>query len=395
MQIGIVGKPNVGKSTFFGAATMAPVEIANYPFTTIAANKGVGYVRSKCPCKELGVQCTPHNSGCVDGVRMIPVELLDVAGLVPDAWQGKGLGNQFLDDLRQADALINVIDVSGSTNIEGVPGKPGEHDPREDVEFLRKEIEMWIKEILNNGFNKMARTAKMTGAKPEVIIHERLAGLNITEAQIKTALKDVNPPEDPTKWDDDVMLALAKKLREYGKPMIIAMNKADIAPEGNVELVKGISDMSIVTMAETELALKKANDAKIVEYVPGERSFKIREGVKLNDAQKNALDYMAKNMEKYGGTGVQACLEKAAFEMLDLITVYPVEDENKYTDHFGRVLPDAYLMPRGSTARDLAYKVHTELGEKFIRAVNAKTKRTVGADYVLLDGDVIRIVANR
>ena len=395
MQIGIVGKPNVGKSTFFGAATMAPVEIANYPFTTIAANKGVGYVRSKCPCKELGVQCTPHNSGCVDGIRMIPVELLDVAGLVPDAWQGKGLGNQFLDDLRQADALINVIDVSGSTNIEGVPGKPGEHDPREDVEFLRREIEMWIRDILNNGFNKMARTAKMTGAKPEVILHERLAGLNITEAQIKTALRDVNPPEDPTKWDDDVMLALAKKIREYGKPMIVAMNKADIAPEGNVDLVKSISDMSIVTMAETELALKKANDAKVVDYVPGERSFKIREGVKLNEAQKNALDYMAKNMEKYGGTGVQACLEKAAFEMLDLITVYPVEDENKYTDHFGRVLPDAYLLPRGSTARDLAYKVHTELGDKFIRAVNAKTKRTVGADYVLLDGDVIRIVANR
>ena len=395
MQIGIVGKPNVGKSTFFGAATMAPVEIANYPFTTIAANKGVGYVRSKCPCKELGVQCTPHNSGCVDGIRMIPVELLDVAGLVPDAWQGKGLGNQFLDDLRQADALINVIDVSGSTNIEGVPGKPGEHDPREDVEFLRREIEMWIRDILNNGFNKMARTAKMTGAKPEVILHERLAGLNITETQIKTALRDVNPPDDPTKWDDDVMLALAKKIREYGKPMIVAMNKADIAPEGNVDLVKSISDMSIVTMAETELALKKANEAKVVDYVPGERSFKIREGVKLNDAQKNALDYMAKNMEKYGGTGVQACLEKAAFEMLDLITVYPVEDENKYTDHFGRVLPDAYLLPRGSTARDLAYKVHTELGDKFIRAVNAKTKRTVGADYVLLDGDVIRIVANR
>ncbi|MBQ6547985.1 MAG: redox-regulated ATPase YchF [Candidatus Methanomethylophilaceae archaeon] len=395
MQIGIVGKPNVGKSTFFGAATMAPVEIANYPFTTIAANKGVGYVRSKCPCKELGVQCTPHNSGCVDGIRMIPVELLDVAGLVPDAWQGKGLGNQFLDDLRQADALINVIDVSGSTNIEGVPGKPGEHDPREDVEFLRREIEMWIRDILNNGFNKMARTAKMTGAKPEVILHERLAGLNITEVQIKTALRDVNPPEDPTKWDDDVMLALAKKIREYGKPMIVAMNKADIAPDGNVELVKSISDMSIVTMAETELALKKANEAKVVDYVPGDKSFKIREGVKLNEAQKNALDYMAKNMEKYGGTGVQACLEKAAFEMLDLITVYPVEDENKYTDHFGRVLPDAFLVPRGSTARDLAYRVHTELGEKFIRAVNAKTKRTVGADYVLLDGDVIRIVANR
>ncbi len=395
MQIGIVGKPNVGKSTFFGAATMAPVEIANYPFTTIAANKGVGYVRSKCPCKELGVTCTPHNSGCVDGTRMIPVELLDVAGLVPDAWQGKGLGNQFLDDLRQADALINVIDVSGSTDIEGNPGKPGEHDPQEDVTFLRREIELWIREIINNGFGKIARTAKMTGAKPDVILYERLAGLNVTESEVKAAVRDVNPPEDPTKWDENVMLALAQKIREYGKPMIVAMNKADIAPEGNIERVREISDMAVVTMAETELALKKAHEAKLVDYTPGDKSFRIREGVKLNDNQRKALEYMAENMERNGGTGVQECLEKAAFELLDLITVYPVEDENKYTDHFGRVLPDAFLVPRGSTARDLAYKVHTELGDKFIRAVNAKTKRTVGADYELQDGDVIRIVANR
>ncbi len=395
MQIGIVGKPNVGKSTFFGAATMAPVEIANYPFTTIAANKGVGYVRSKCPCKELGVTCTPHNSGCVDGTRMIPVELLDVAGLVPDAWEGKGLGNQFLDDLRQADALINVIDVSGSTDIEGNPGKPGEHDPCEDVTFLRREIDLWIREILKNGFGKIARTAKMTGAKPDVILYERLAGLKVTENEVKAAVRDVNPPEDPTKWDDDIMLALAQKIREYSKPMIVAMNKADIAPEGNTDKVKAISNLAVVTMAETELALKKAHDAKLVDYTPGDKSFKIRDGVKLNDGQKKALDYMAENMEKNGGTGVQECLEKAAFELLDLITVYPVEDENKYTDHFGRVLPDAFLIPRGSTARDLAYKVHTELGDKFIRAVNAKTKRTVGSDYILQDGDVIRIVANR
>ncbi|MFA6680217.1 MAG: redox-regulated ATPase YchF [Candidatus Methanomethylophilaceae archaeon] len=395
MQIGIVGKPNVGKSTFFSAATMAPVEIANYPFTTIEANKGVGYVRSKCPCKELGIKCTPHNSGCVDGIRMIPIELLDVAGLVPDAWQGKGLGNQFLDDLRQADALINVIDVSGSTDIEGVPGKPGEHDPREDVEFLKKEIALWIREILKNGFNRMARTAKIKGTKPEIILADRLAGLKVTESQIKTAIKDVNPPEDITLWDDDIMLALAINIRRISKPMIIAMNKADIAPAENIDLVKNIGDISIVTMAETELALKKAHDMGIVNYIPGKSTFSVKNSATLNDNQKHALEYMAKNMEKYGGTGIQSCLEKAAFEMLDLITVYPVEDENKFTDHFGRVLPDAFLIPRGSTARDLAYKVHTDLGDKFIRAVNAKTKRTVGADYELLDGDVIRIIANR
>lgn len=395
MQIGIVGKPNVGKSTFFGAATMAPVEIANYPFTTIEPNKGVAYVRTPCPCRELGVRCTPHNSLCVDGTRMVPVELLDVAGLVPDAWQGKGLGNKFLDDLRQADALINVVDASGSTDIEGNPGRPGDHDPAEDVLFLRTEIECWMREIIKNGFAKIARQARMTGSKPEAILAERLQGLKVSEAQIKDALRDAPLPEDPTKWDDDMLLKLCGAIRERSKPMIVAMNKADIATDAQFERIQGINRHCVRTMAETELALKKASSAGLVDYTPGDSGFSVRDGSKMSDGQRKALDYMAENMERNGGTGVQTCIEEAAFEMLDLICVYPVEDENKYTDHFGRVLPDAFLVPRGSTARDLAYRVHTDLGDKFIRAVNAKTKRTVGADYILQDGDVIRIVANK
>jgi hypothetical protein len=319
---------------------------------------------------------------------------LDVAGLVPDAWQGKGLGNQFLDDLRQADALINVIDVSGSTDLEGVPGNPGDHDPREDIIFLRKEIEFWIREILKNGFTKIARQTKMQGDKIETAVHNRLTGLNISEAQIKQALRDVAPPDDPMKWDDDILLAISIRLRELSKPMIIAMNKADIAPEGNIDLVKNMAETTVVTLSESELALKKANAAGLVKYVPGNGTFSV-ESEKLNDAQKRALDHIANNMKRYGGTGVQECLEKAAFGMLDLITVYPVEDEGKYTDHFGRVLPDAFLLPRGSTAKDLAYRVHTDLGDKFIRAVNAKTKRTVGSDYVLLDGDIIKIISGK
>ncbi len=395
MQIGIVGKPNVGKSTIFGAATMAPVEIANYPFTTIEPNKGVAYVRTPCPCKELGVTCTPHNSLCVDGIRYLPVELLDVAGLVPGAWDGKGLGNKFLDDLRQADALINVVDISGSTDIEGNPGTPGTYDPTEDVLFLRKEIDLWMREIVKNGLGRIARQAKMQGSKPETILHERLAGLNISENQIKEALRHVDLPEDPTQWDDDILLELCTVIRQKSKKMIIAMNKADIAPEGNIEKVKDLGDITVPTLGETELALKKAEAAGLIDYKPGDTSFKVKEGVTLNEGQKKALDFMASMLEKNGGTGVQKCIEEGIFNVLDYITVFPVEDETKYTDHFGRVLPDGFLVPRGSTAKDLAYRVHTDLGDKFIRAVNAKTKRTIGADYELQDGDVIRIVANK
>ncbi len=395
MQIGIVGKPNVGKSTMFGAATMAPVEIADYPFTTIDPNKGVGYVRYPCPCRELGVQCDPHNSLCINGTRMIPVDLLDVAGLVPDAWQGRGLGNKFLDDLRQADALVNVVDASGSTNIEGVSGRPGQFDPSDDVMFLRHEIDCWMREILKDGLGKIARAAKMKGSKPEEVLAERLAGLKVTEGQIKSALEKVPLPDDPTQWDDERLLALCAEIRRASKPMIIAMNKADIAPAENLEKLSGFGEEAVPTMAEAELALRRAEKSGIIQYVPGDEKFRIKEGSPLSDVQRRALDRMATNMGKYGGTGVQRCLEDAVFKTLGYIPVFPVEDENRLADHSGRVLPDCHLVPGGSTAKDLAYRIHTDLGDRFIRAVNARTKRTVGADYVLQPGDIIRIIASK
>ncbi|HIJ00343.1 MAG: ribosome-binding ATPase [Candidatus Methanomethylophilaceae archaeon] len=395
MQIGIVGKPNVGKSTFFSAATMANVEIANYPFTTIEANIGIGYLRASCPCRELDVKCEPRNSACINGVRMIPIELLDVAGLVPDAWQGRGLGNQFLDDLRQADALVNVTDASGSTDIEGNPVDIAAHDPLEDVEFLEKEVDRWIQGILAKGFDRIARQIHLQGTKIESALHERLTGLGINETDIHNALKDVSPPDNPQLWGDDVMYSLAKAIRIRSKPMIVAMNKADIAPASNLKRISESGRDAVPTMAEAELALRRAEKAGLIDYMPGDKSFTIKDPSVLSEGQRKALDYIAENMKRFGGTGVQRCLEKAAYDMLGLIVCYPVEDENKYTDHDGRVLPDALLMPRGSKARDLAYKVHTDLGEGFIRAVNARTKRVVGHDYQLMDGDIIKIVSKR
>jgi ribosome-binding ATPase YchF (GTP1/OBG family) len=396
MQIGIVGKPNVGKSTFFCSATLATVEIASYPFTTIKANRGVGYVRGKCPHVELGTQCMPRNAACENGTRLIPIELLDVAGLVPDACQGRGLGNQFLDDLRQADALIHVVDASGATDLEGNAVPAGSHDPLEDVRFLEREVAMWIKGILERGWERSARQAHMEGKNIELLIHERLTGLGVTPLHVNAALREVQPPENPQTWDEEIMYRVSDTIRRHAKPMIVALNKADQADDAQLKrLIEALGPMTVPTLAETELALKRAARSGLIEYLPGDATFTVPDPSRLNAAQTKAIDLLRSNIERFGGTGVQQCLETAAYRLLDQIVVYPVEDETRMTDHEGRVLPDAFMVPRGTTARELAYRVHTELGENFIRAINVRTHRVVGNDYVLQNEDVITIVSRK
>ncbi|MFO7619282.1 MAG: redox-regulated ATPase YchF [Thermoplasmata archaeon] len=395
MDVGIVGKPNVGKSTFFSAATMAPAEIANYPFTTVKANVGVGHVRGKCPHAEFGVQCNPNNAPCESGVRMIPVELIDVAGLVPDAWQGKGLGNKFLDDLRQASALIHIVDVSGSTLADGTPCDVGMHNPLEDVTFLESEIDHWFFSLLHKDWSKIVRQMSMDGKKIDRVLHEKFTGLAITEAQISAAMRKANLDPQPSNWSDDELLNLCAEIRRSGKPMLIAANKCDQAPEENLGALKALPLTVVPTSAEYELALRKASKAGLVDYIPGSDSFTVKDPSKLNEAQKKALGKIAQFLQKFGGTGIQKCLETAIYDMLGLIPVYPVEDENKLTNKEGLVLPDCHLMPGGSNARELAYRVHTDLGDNFIRAIDARTKRIVGHDYVLRKDDVITIVARR
>lgn len=396
MEIGIVGKPNVGKSTFFESSTLAGVEIANYPFTTIKANRGMGYLRCPDPGPDLGVVSQPNNSLVIGDTRFVPVEMLDVAGLVPDAHSGKGLGNQFLDDLRQAHALVHIIDVSGSTDSEGNPIDKGAHDPLEDVAFLEKEIDFWFHGIIMKDWQKISRTAESSRSHVENMLAERLSGLGITLHHISEAVHHMDLDDHPTRWTDEQMMDLASTLRRISKPIIIAANKADKADDEQIErFISGMDGYTVIPIcAEAELALRRADKADLIEYKPGDPTFSIPEPESLNPAQKKALDRIKRALDRFGSSNIQKVLETAAYELLDLIVVFPVEDEHKFTDKDKRVLPDAHLLRKGSTTKDLAYKVHTDLGDHFIRAVDCRTQRTIGADHELKHGDVIKIHSN-
>jgi ribosome-binding ATPase YchF (GTP1/OBG family) len=390
ISIGLAGKPNSGKSTFFKSATLANVEIANHPFTTIDANHGITYVRTDCPCTGLSTPC----GHCQNSVRYVPIEMIDVAGLVPDAHKGRGLGNAFLDNLRQANAIIHVIDASGGTDIEGNPIGIGKHDPVEDVEFLEHEIAMWMFGILKRNWDRLARKMQAEGLKVERIISEQLQGAGVSEIHVKAALaKTAFADENPVMWTDSEMISLSKVLRQESKPLIIAANKMDIAPPELMERLISVDRIVVPTSAAAELALRMAAKNSVIDYRPGDKEFKITGA--LNDAQKTALDKIKKLLDEKGGTGIQECINTAVLKLLDLIVVYPVEDENKYMDKKGRVLPDAFLMKRSSRPRDLAYMVHSDIGEGFLYSVNAKTKMRMGEKHELEDGDVVKIVSTK
>jgi len=394
--LGIVGKPNTGKSTFFSAATLVPVEIASYPFTTIKPNRGIGYLRTPCVHPEFDVKDNPKNSICLDGIRLVPVELIDCAGLVPGAWQGRGLGNQFLDEIRKADALIHIVDAAGATDTEGKMCKPGTHDPVEDVKFLETEMTMWFAQILKRDWPKMARTAESGEEDLASLLETRLSGLAIRRVHIIGALRTTGlNAEKPTFWSDDDLMKFLEELRKISKPMLIAANKIDLpTAEENAERLKELGYMVIPCCAEAELALRRAAEKNLIGYRPGDRSFTIMKPEELTDAQSKALKMVQEGiLQKFGSTGVQEAINMAFFNLLNMIVVYPVEDLERLSDHTGRVLPDAYVVPYGTTARQLAYIVHTELGESFIYAIEAREKKRIGENHVLKDRDVVSIVS--
>jgi ribosome-binding ATPase YchF (GTP1/OBG family) len=398
MMVGIVGKPNTGKSTFFSAATLAPAEIANYPFTTIKPNRGIGYVRAPCACREFNVKDNPKNSICMDGIRLIPVELIDCAGLVPGAWQGRGLGNQFLDEIRKADALIHIVDASGGTDAEGRICKLGERDPVEDVHFLEVEITLWMANILKRDWQKLTRTVESEKEDLLKLLEERLSGLAIGKAHVFEAIhaSGLNV-EKPHLWSEEDFLRFVDKLRSISKPMLIAANKVDLpCAEDNLERLKNRKQLIVPCCAEAELALRRSAEMRLTDYRPGDCNFNIINPQGVTPVQKKALEAIKERiLATFGTTGVQDAINMAYFKLLNGIVVYPIEDIEHLSDHEGRVLPDAYIVPYGTTAHQLAYRIHSELGEGFIYGVEAHEKKRVGEDYVLKNGDVISIVSAR
>ncbi len=386
IEIGLAGKPNAGKSTFFKSATLVDVAIANYPFTTIEPNVGVAYVRVECVCRELGIEC----GNCVDGWRFIPVKLIDVAGLVPGAHQGRGLGNEFLDNLRQAEGIIHVVDASGSTDEEGNEVGIGEHDPVEDVKFLKDELDMWLYGILKRNWGKIVRRIHLEKRDPARFITEQLAGLGFEEWMVKKALRILNKPVH--EFDDEDLKVFARELRKVRMKMVVAGNKADKAPKELIDRLLSLKDEIVIpTSAYYELALRIASKNGYIRYIPGDDDFEVLKP--LNEKQRKLLDEIRRFMKRFGGTGVQKAINTLVFDVLDYIVVYPVEDENRYTDSKGNVLPDAFLVKRGTTVRELAYMIHTDIGEHFIYAIDAKRKMRIGEDYVLNNNDVIKIVS--
>lgn len=396
MIIGLVGAPSAGKSTFFKAATLADVDIANYPFTTIDPNTGTGYVKIDCVDKEFNTQCNPRFGSCQDHKRFVPVKIIDVAGLVPGAHAGKGRGNQFLDDLNQANALIHVIDVSGSTTTEGEPVPPGTQDPAKIVQFLETELDMWYLAILEKGWEKFARQVQQEKLDINKSIAKQLSGLRVTEEIAKEATRNLS--KQVQTWSEDDLIMLAKELRKITKPMLIAANKIDIpgAKENLEKLKEQFPDHTIIgCSAESELALKEAAKRDLIKYIPGENNFEILNKEKLLEQQQKALQFIKTNiLDVFKTTGVQQALNNVVFDLLEMIAIFP-GGVNNLADKDGNVIPDCFLLPKDSTALDFAFSLHTDIGKGFIRAIDVKTKRTIGKEHKLKNRDVIEIITKK
>lgn len=396
IRIGIIGKTNTGKTTFFNAATSSTAEVSTYPFTTKKPNVATGQVQTLCVCRELGVKDKPRNSTCVDGWRFIPVEVLDLPGLIKGAWKGKGLGTQFLNVVAQADALLHVVDASGSIDPDGKITHPGMGNPILDVYDIEEELVLWFKVAVDRSIQRLKRRPIRSGAYDKALAKE-LAGIGVKLDQVTSALEASNLAEKhPREWKDEDSRKFSEKIRTISKPTLIIANKMDLAhSEKNLEKLRDEFESQIVIPAssEAELALKRAQEKGLIQYVPGEETFRVLDESRMSKDQAWALAYVQqKVMTKLMRTGVEFALNSAVFKLLGMNAVYPVEDPKTLADKKGNVLPDVLLVPREYTSKDLAREIHSELAKKMLYAIDTRDNLRLPNDYLLRDRDIVSIV---
>lgn len=399
IKIGLIGKTNTGKTTFFNSATLANAEVSNYPFTTKQANIGNANAITLCVHKEINKKDDPKNSRCINGWRFIPIELVDLPGLIKDAWEGKGLGNQFLSIAAQSDALLHIVDASGSIDASGKIAEPGTGDPVADIADIEEELTMWYLKLLEGNRDKILRAIN-SGIDSVLAITEIFRGIGVREEHVKLALAD-NKLFD-AKFDDfgpQQTRDFSWSLRERSKPTLIVANKIDLPSAGDnfKRLREEYKDMIVVpASADAELTLRRAENRRLIKYVPGDERFDITDQTGLNDKQKWALNFIRKDiLGEYMRTGVQFAINVCVFKLLRMNTVYPVADVNKLSDKHGNILPDVYLMKPGSTVEDLAKEIHSELAKGLIHAIDIRDGLRLPNDYQLKDRDILSIVSAR
>ena len=399
IKIGLIGKTNTGKTTFFNSATLDTAEISNYPFTTKQPNIGNANAITLCVHKEFHVQDSPKNSRCIDGWRFIPVDLVDLPGLIKGAWEGKGLGNQFLSVAAQSDALLHIVDASGSIDASGKIAEPGTGDPVADIGDIEEELVMWYLKLLEGNHDKISRAVN-SGIDTINAITDVFRGIGVREEHVKFALENNElsgiqfDDFDPQRSKD-----FCWSLRDISKPTLIVANKVDLpsASENFRRIREQYKDMIVVpSSADAELTLRRAESRGLIYYIAGDERFEIKDQAGLNDKQKWALNFIRKDiLGEYMRTGVQFAINVAVFKLLGMNAVYPVADASRLSDKYGNILPDVYLMKSGSTVEDLARDIHSELAKGLLYALDIRDGLRLPTNYQLKDRDVVSIISTK
>jgi len=397
IKIGIIGKTNTGKTTFFNSATLDTSEISSYPFTTKEAKTSTANAITLCVHPEFNVQDEPNNSKCLDGWRYIPIELIDLPGLIKDAWKGKGLGNQFLSIAAQSDALLHVVDCSGGIDSSGKITEVGTGDPVSDFADIEEELVMWYQKIMEGNRDKISKLIK-SGTETIDAIAELYQGIGVKKTHVLEGLKLASLEEKEfDNFDITDTKKLAKLLRKISKPTLIVANKIDIpGADKNFNRLRERYNQNIVVpaSADSELTLRRAEQQNFIKYSPGSEQFDIIKTDSLNEKQQNALEFIKKDiMGEYMRTGVQFAINVTVFKLLKMNSIYPVANENDLSDKKGRVLPDLILLKNGATIKDLANEIHTDLTKGLLYAKDLRYNLRLPSHYQLRDRDVVSLVS--